>query len=347
MGRRARIPSSPYSCWGHPSPYSARLGEWKGNAMTRDPVYVGIDVAKAHLDVAVRPDGDAWQVVNDATGIAALVARLDGLQPALIVLEATGGYERPVTASLTAAGLPVAVVNPRQIRDFAKATGKLAKTDALDAHVLAHFAAAVRPMPRSLPDADTQVLAAILARRRQLVAMLTAEQNRLHTAPTAIRERIGAHIAWLAAELKEIDSELAQKIADDPSWRERDALLRSVPGVGPVLATTLLAELPQLGTLTRQQVAALAGVAPLNRDSGIRRGIRTVWGGRARVRGALYMAALVATRYNPVIRAFYDRLCATGKPKKVALTACMRKLLTILNAILAHHTPWESLAATS
>jgi len=315
--------------------------------MTDGSVCIGIDVAKARLDVAVRPDGDTWQTANDAHGIVALVARLDQLRPALIVLEATGGYERPVTASLVAAGLPVAVVNPRQIRDFAKATGKLAKTDTLDAHVLAHFADAVRPAPRPLPDADTQMLAAILGRRRQLVAMLTAEQNRLHIAPTAIRERIGAHIVWLEAELKEIDTALAQAIADDPTWRERDALLRSVPGVGPVLATTLLAELPQLGTLTRQQVAALAGVAPLNRDSGTRRGIRTVWGGRARVRGALYMAALVATRYNPVIRAFYTRLCAAGKPKKVALTACMRKLLTILNALLAHRTPWNPLASTT
>jgi transposase len=315
--------------------------------MTDESVFIGIDVAKAHLDVAVRPDGATWQVANDARGIADLVTRLDGRQPTVIVLEATGGYERPVTASLIAAGLPVAVVNPRQIRDFAKATGQLAKTDTLDAQVLAHFAAAVQPAPRPLPDAATQGLAAILARRRQLVAMLTAEQNRLHTAPTAIRERIGAHIAWLKEELADIDTQLARAIAADPTWRERDALLRSVPGVGPVLAVTLLAELPQLGSLSRHQVAALAGVAPLNRDSGTRRGIRTVWGGRARVRGALYMAALVATRYNPVIRAFYARLCAAGKPKKVALTACMRKLLTILNALLAHHTPWQSPVPTT
>lgn len=314
--------------------------------MTDGSVFIGIDVAKARLDVAVRPDGGTWQVANDASGIAALVAHLDQLRPTLVVLEATGGYERPVTASLVAAGVPVAVVNPRQIRDFAKATGKLAKTDTLDAHVLAHFADAVRPTPRPLPDADTRMLATILGRRRQVVAMLTAERNRLHTAPTTIRERIGAHIVWLEEELKEIDTALAQAIADDPTWRERDALLRSVPGVGPVLAVTLLAELPQLGALTRHQVAALAGVAPLNRDSGTRRGIRTVWGGRARVRGALYMAALVATRYNPVIRAFYARLCAAGKPKKVALTACMRKLLTILNALLAHRTPWNPSVST-
>lgn len=315
--------------------------------MTDSSVYVGIDVAKAHVDVAARPTMEPWRATNGAPGIARLVARLDHLRPTLIVLEATGGYERPVAAALTAGGLPVAVVNPRQVRDFAKATGRLAKTDTLDAHVLAHFAAAVQPPARPLPDADTQALAAILTRRRQLVAMRTAEENRLHTALAAIRARIAAHLAWLEAELKEIDAELAQAIADDPIWRERDALLRSVPGVGPVLAVTLLAELPQLGSLNRHQVAALAGVAPLNRDSGTRRGIRTVWGGRARVRGALYMAALVATRYNPVIRAFYERLCAAGKPKKVALTACMRKLLTILNALLAHRTPWQSPASTT
>lgn len=315
--------------------------------MTDTSVYVGIDVAKAHLDVAARPSGDPWRVTNDAAGIARLVARLDHLRPTLIVLEATGGYERPVAAALIAGGLPVAVVNPRQVRDFAKATGRLAKTDTLDAHVLAHFAAAVQPPARPLPDTDTQALAAILTRRRQLVAMRTAEENRLHTALAAIRARIAAHLAWLEAELKEIDAELAQAIADDPIWRERDALLRSVPGVGPVLAVTLLAALPQLGSLNRHQVAALAGVAPLNRDSGTRRGIRTVWGGRARVRGALSMAALVATRYNPVIRAFYERLCAAGKPKKVALTTCMRKLLTILNALLAHRTPWQSTASTT
>ncbi len=258
--------------------------------MTNGSVFVGIDVAKAHLDVAVRPDGDTWRVANDASGIAALVARLDQRRPTLVVLEATGGFERAVAAALSAGGLPVAVVNLRHAAqgapgDFAKATGKLAKIDTLDAQVLAHFAAAVQPPARPLPDADTQALAAILTRRRQLVTMLTAEENRLHTAPTAIRERIAAHLDWLEAELASVDRELAQAIQQDPAWREREALLRSVPGVGPVLAVTLLAELPQLGSLSRHQVAALAGVAPLNRDSGSHRGIRTVWGGRARVRG--------------------------------------------------------------
>lgn len=305
------------------------------------PLYVGIDVAKAHLDIALRPHTASWRVVNDAAGIAHLIARLDALHPALIVLEATGGYERPLVVALTAAALPVAVVNPRQVRDFAKATGKLAKTDALDAAVLAHFADAVRPAPRPVSDADTHALAAVLVRRRQLVAMRTAEQNRHHTALLPMQQRIAVHLAWLEAELDDLDKELVRVVQSDPVWREHAALLRGVPGVGPVLTTTLLAELPELGTLTRQQIAALVGVAPLNRDSGTRRGNRTVWGGRARVRGALYMAALVATRFNPVIRTFYTRLCEAGKPKKVALTACMRKLLTILNAILAHGTPWQ------
>jgi len=305
------------------------------------PLYVGIDVAKAHLDIALRPHTESWRVVNDVAGIAHLIARLDALHPALIMLEATGGYERALVVALTAAALPVAVVNPRQVRDFAKATGKLAKTDALDAAVLAHFADAVRPVPRPVSDAHTHALAAVLVRRRQLVAMRTAEQNRHHTALLPMQQRIAVHLAWLEAELDDLDKELVRVVQSDPVWREHAALLRSVPGVGPVLTTTLLAELPELGTLTRHQIAALVGVAPLNRDSGTRRGSRSVWGGRARVRGALYMAALVATRFNPVIRTFYTRLCEAGKPKKVALTACMRKLLTILNAILAHGTPWQ------
>jgi transposase len=310
--------------------------------MTTAPSYVGIDVAKGRLDLAMRPTGDHWHVANDATGIAQLVTRLDELRPALIALEATGGYERAVASALAGAGLPVAVVNPRQVRDFAKATGKLAKTDALDAGALAHFAEAVRPAPRTAPREQDQALAAVLARRRQVVTMLTAEQNRLHTAVAAVRDRIAAHIAWLEEELATLDGELARAIDADPSWRERDALLRSVPGVGPVLATTLLAELPELGGLSRHQVAALVGVAPLNRDSGTLRGKRTVWGGRARLRAVLYMGALVATRHNPQLRDFYARLCAAGKPKKVALTACMRKLLTILNAVLRHGLPWRT-----
>ena len=316
--------------------------------MTAAPCYVGIDVAKAQLAIAARPDGDGWAVANDPAGVTPLVARLHELQPALVGLEATGGYERPLTAAPAAAGLPAAVVNPRQTRDFAKATGKLAKTDALDARALAHFAEAVRPATRPGLRHRSEVLGAVLARRRQLVEMLTAEQNRLHTAMPAVRERIAAHVAWLEAELDGINQELARLIGEDPTWRERDALLRGVPGVGPVLSTTLLAELPELGALTRHEVAALAGAAPLNRDSGTLRGRRTVWGGRAQLRAVLYMGTLAATRFNPVIKAFYKRLCAAGKPKKVALTACMRKLLTILNAMLAHQEPWRpAVAATA
>lgn len=313
--------------------------------MTPTPCYVGIDVAKAHLDVAVRPGDDRWRVPNQDTEIARLVPRLQQLQPELVVLEATGGFERAVTAALAAAGLSVAVVNPRQVRDFAKATGRLAKTDVLDAQTLAHFAEAVRPTPRPLPDEQAQELAATLERRHQLIVMLTAEKNRWHLATGALRQRIEAHITWLETELADIDHDLDQTIRQSAIWRERDALLQSVPGIGPVVSSTLLAELPELGTLTRQQLAGLVGVAPLNRDSGARRGKRGVWGGRGRVRTALYMATLVASRYNPVIRAFYERLLQAGKPKKVALTACMRKLLTILNAMLMHHTSWKPASA--
>lgn len=309
--------------------------------MSPTPQYVGIDVAKRHLDVAVRPGAAHWQVANQETEIASLVQRLQELQPDLVVLEATGGFERLVTAALAAAHLPVVVVNPRQVRDFAKATGKLAKTDRLDAHTLAHFAEAVHPAPRPLPDQQAQELAATLERRQQLIVMLTAEKNRRHLATGSVRERIEAHITWLETELAELDQTLDRTIQQSDLWRERDALLQSVPGIGPVVSFSLLAELPELGTLTRQQLAGLVGVAPLHCDSGQRRGKRRVWGGRSRVRTALYMAALVASRYNPVIKAFYERLLHAGKPKKVALTACMRKLLTILNAMLQHRTAWN------
>ncbi len=309
--------------------------------MDPSPVFVGIDVSKAQLEVALRPTAERWAVPHEDPGIATLVERLRALTPALVVLEATGGLEIPLTGALAAAGLPVVVVNPRQVRDFAKATGQLAKTDALDAAVLAAFGEAVRPAPRPLPDPATQALSALVVRRRQLVEMLTAEKNRLGRAPRPIRGEIQAHIAWLERRLASLDADLGRAIRSSPLWREQDDLLRSVPGVGPVLARTLLASLPELGTLTRKQVAALVGVAPLNRDSGTLRGKRTVWGGRAHVRAALYMSALVATRRNPIIKAFYERLCVAGKAKKVALTACMRKLLTILNAMLKHRTPWQ------
>ena len=310
--------------------------------MTSLPRYVGIDVAQAHLDIALRPTGEQWRTATTEAAVADLVARLQAELPTLIVLEATGGLEIPVVAALAAAGLPVAVVNPRQVRAFAKAIGQLAKTDALDAQVLARFAEVVQPTPRTLPDEQTQALAALLARRRQIVAMLTAEQQRLERARPPVRGRVVAHIAWLEQELADLDDELRRTVQASPAWREQEALLRSAPGIGPVVATTLLAEVPELGRLNRKQISALVGVAPLNRDSGTLRGQRAVWGGRGRVRAALYMAALVAVRHNPVIRRFYQRLLAAGKAKKVALTACMHKLLIILNAMLHHRTPWSA-----
>jgi transposase len=303
--------------------------------------FVGIDVAKAQLDVAVQPSGPQWVTSNDATGISELVERLTGVAPALVVLEATGGREVPVAAALATAGLPVAVVNPRQVRDFARAIGQLAKTDALDAQVLARFAEVVRPQPRPLPDLQAQEFAALLTRRRQLVGMLTAERQRVHTAAPAVGAHIQRHVVWLEQELRDLDQLLRAQVQESSLWREQEDLLRSVPGIGPTTACTLLAELPELGRLDRKAIAALVGVAPLNCESGTLRGKRIVWGGRAQVRTALYMATLVATRHNPVIRAFYQRLCAAGKPKKLALVACMHKLLTILNAMVRHGTPWR------
>ena len=306
-----------------------------------DPIFVGIDVSKERLDIAVRPCGARDSVANDETGFVALVERLRTIQVALIVLEATGGLERHVVRALAAADLPVIVVNPRQVRDFAKATGQLAKTDRIDAEVLARFAEVVRPALRPLPDEVTLELRALIARRRQITDMLTAEKNRLPQAPKGVQKRIGAHIRWMQAELERIDTELDKAIRQSPIWREREDVLRSAPGIGPVVSRTLLADLPELGSLNRKQIAALVGVAPFNRDSGTLRGRRAVWGGRAHVRAALYMAALVASRRNPVIREFYKRLRAAGKAPKVALTACMRKLLTILNAMLKHRVPWS------
>jgi transposase len=307
-------------------------------------VFVGIDVSQARLDLAVRP-GTPWSVPHDEVAIATVVEQLVTLHPTLIVLEATGGMEIPLTSALATAGLPVVVVNPRQVRDFARASGLLAKTDALDAQVLAQFAEVMRPHPRPLPDTEARALAALLTRRRQLVEMLTAEKNRLLSAAASIRESLRAHISWLEGELQRTDTDLTDAIHHSPVWREKDELLRSVPGVGPVLTSTLLANLPELGTLTNKQIAALVGVAPLNRDSGTLRGRRTVWGGRAQVRAVLYMSAIVAARFNPVIRSFYQRLQRAGKAKKVALTACMRKLLTVLNAMLKHRTPWRQMEA--
>ena len=303
---------------------------------------MGIDVAKARVDVAIRPSCDAWSADYDERGISELVSCLLTAEPAAVLLEATGGLEVPLVSALAASSLPVVLVNPRQVRDFAKATGRLAKTDALDAQVLAHFAEAVRPPVRPLRDEETRDLDSLTTRRNQLITMLVAEKNRLRRASHPVRPGIRSHISWLEQELSELDKDLRKTLRRSPVWREKDDLLRSVPGVGEQLSLSLLAYLPELGTLNRKQIAALVGVAPFNRDSGPHRGKRNVWGGRTRVRAALYMAALVASRYNPVLRAFYQRLLAAGKPKKLALTACMRKLLTILNAMVKtgrHCTP--------
>jgi transposase len=314
---------------------------------TRSPVrhhrVVGIDVSKERLDVCSLPGGEVFCVANDQAGIDTLLARLllEGARPELVVLEATGRYERPAAAAIAAAEIAVAVVNPRQTRDFAKATGRLAKTDKIDAQILARFAEAVGPRPSVLPDEEAQALQAILNRRRQLLEMLVAEKNRLLMAAGGVASRIRAHVRWLEKEIDRADRELDEAIEASVAWKENEALLRSVPGVGPVLARTLLAELPELGALPHKRLSALVGVAPFNRDSGAFRGKREVWGGRAPVRAALYMGALVATRHNPVLKEFYGRLLKAGKPKKVALVACMRKLLSILNAMMRDRVAWH------
>ena len=305
------------------------------------PVFVGIDVSKAWVDVAVRPTGEAWRVDQDQEGVEALVLRLQAMSPQCIVMEATGGYEAPIAAALGAAGLPVAVVNPRQVRDFARSQGKLAKTDRLDAAVIAHFGQASGVTGQALRSPEARALEGLVARRRQIIQMRTAEQQRRQRALPVVREGIEEVIALLNRQVKEIDDELGRRLRESPLWREREDLLRSVPGIGPATVFSLLAELPELGSLDRREAAAVVGVAPLNRDSGKHRGSRRCWGGRGRGRAALYMAALVGVRYNPTLKEFYERLLRAGKPKKVALTACMRKLLTILNAMLKHHTAWN------
>ncbi len=304
-------------------------------------VFVGIDVSKHQLDVAVRPSGEMWSVATAPSAFEAFIQRVKALSPTLIVVEASGGLEAAVVAELAHAGLAVAVVNPKRVRDFARASGQLAKTDQLDAQVLAHFAEAIRPPMRPLPTADSEHLAALVTRRRQIIEMLTAERNRQHTAPGTMLERIARHIAWLTDELQALDDELRQFIDHTPPWHVTDDLLQSVPGVGPVTAMTLVADLPELGQLDRQEIAALVGVAPMNRDSGHKRGKRRTQGGRAHVRSVLYMAALSASRFNPVIRAFYTNLIQRGKEQKVALTACMRKLLVILNAMVKKQQSWR------
>lgn len=303
--------------------------------------YVGIDVSAAILDVAVH-EGSVSQVRNEASGIAELIGVLQEAAPTLIVLEATGAYHRNVTSALVTAGLPVAVVNPRQVRDFARSTGQLAKTDRLDAVLLARFAAVVRPTPRPVPSEATLELAALLERRRQLVEMLTAEKNRLAVARKPVRPSVQQIIRALEKALSSADEEIDRWIRQSPVWRAQEELLRSVPGVGPQTARLLIAALPELGRLTRREIAALVGVAPLACDSGTLRGRRRCWGGRSHVRAVLYMAALAAARFNPLLRIFYRRLRAAGKPVKVALTACMRRLITILNAMVKTQQHWHA-----
>ncbi len=303
--------------------------------------FVGIDVSQDRLDVAVLPEATAWQVSNDPAGIQTLLARLQDQPVGRVIVEATGGYEAPVVAALAAAGLPVVLINPRRARAFARAQGTDAKTDALDAKTLAHFGQALRPPVRPLPDATSQSLRALLVRRQQLVQMLTAEQNRLRLASACVRADLKEHIAWLQARLGHTDKELRQALQQSPLLREQDEILQSAPGVGAVTSQTLLLSLPELGRLNRKQIGSLVGVAPLNHDSGRHQGARRIGGGRGCVRSVLYMSALVGIRHNPLLRAFYRRLREAGKAKKVALTACMHKLLTLLNAMLRDKTRWQ------
>ena len=311
--------------------------------MEASDIFIGIDVSKERLDIGTYPSGQCQSVTHDDASIQGLVAQWKELRPRLIVLEATGGFERRISRALVNAELRFTIVNPRHVRNFAKATGQLAKTDRMDALMLARYAEAVRPAVRALPDEATQELKALTARRRQIIEMMVAEKNRLGSAPKAVKKRINIHLRWLEAELARANKELDQAIRQSPIWKENEDLLQSAPAIGPTVSRTLIAELPELGKLNRKQIAALVGIAPINRDSGKFKGRRSIWGGRSTVRACLYMAALVASRHNPTIHAFYKRLRTTGKCPKVALVACMRKLLTILNAMIKHRTPWSEL----
>ena len=308
--------------------------------MNNQESFVGIDVAKDWLDLGWQPGGQTEHIAHTEAAITGLCERLRQDAPTLIVLEATGGLETTLASMLASAGLPVAVVNPRQTRDYAKACGRLAKTDRIDALMLAAFAAAIRPQVRALPDEETRALGDLLARRRQLIDMRVQEKLRLERASTVQRISLKEHIAWLDERIARIDTDLTHTLRTSTLWREKDELIKAIPGIGPITRATLLAMLPELGRLTGKEIAALVGVAPFNRDSGKHHGERVIWGGRAQVRRLLYMAAVCAMRCNPVIKAFYLRLLARGKPAKVALTACMRKLLIIMNAMLKHHSPW-------
>ena len=308
---------------------------------TESFVVAGVDVAKATLDIADSISDAVWQSTNDLAGIGKVVTPLRKLKPDLIIVEATGRFEAKLVSALVAANLPVVVVNPRQVRAFARAKGILAKTDRIDARVLVSFGEAVRPEVRELKDEDALELQGLVARRHQLVTMLTAEKNRLTGAPVAVRKDIKEHVRWLEKRLADTDHQTRVKLESNPNWRAKDDLLQGVPGVGRVTSTSLMSGLPELGALNRRQIAALVGLAPFNRDSGQYRGRRTIWGGRAQVRCSLYMATISAIRCNPVIKPFYQRLRAAGKPPKVAITACMRKLLTILNTMVKNQASWN------
>ena len=308
--------------------------------MKTQPIFVGIDISKDRLDTFIRPQGISFSDPYTEHGIGILVERVAGFQPEVVLLEATGGYETQIAAALAHAKLPVVLINPRQVRDFAKATGKLAKTDRIDAMVLAHFAEAVHPEPRLLPDRDQKELAALMSRHCQLVDMVVMEKNRMHTTTKIVKNHIQAHLNWLQTELKNVDTELDDFIKKNPTLQRKVEIVTSVPGVGPALSKALISYLPELGTINRKEIAALVGVAPFNSDSGKHKGKRIIWGGRKQMRCLLYMGALVGTQHNPAIRTFYQRLCAAGKLPKVALTACMRKLLTILNAMVRSNTLW-------
>jgi transposase len=312
-----------------------------------DETFVGIDASKDFLDVAIVPSKEVFRVPYDASGLRTLVKRLSSARPTLVVMEATGGLELGVWTALVKAKMKVAVVNPRQVRDFARADGQLAKTDRIDAMILGRFASRMRPEARALPSAEQQEFSATVARRRQLLAMISAEENRLLRTARPLQKRIASHVTWLRHELADVDRDLSNRIAGNTEWRRKEELMRGIPGVGPILSRTLLAELPELGTLNRKQVAALVGVAPLACDSGLHRGRRRVWGGRAQLRSALYMAALVASRRNAVFSAFYKRLLKTGKPKKLALTAVMRRLVVVINAMLQQNVAWNPALAES
>jgi transposase len=309
--------------------------------------FIGIDVSKQQLEVAVHERDYKFHCPNKISSFDQLIAELIDLQPALIVLEATGGLEIPVVSALHAVGLPVVVVNPRQVRDFAKALGQFAKTDPLDARVLAHFAAAIKPPLRPIKLKEDRELDALTRRRGQLKEMLTDEKNRRGSAASDnVRDKIKEHIDWLEKSIAELDQQLKALLKGSASWQAKDEILQSVPGIGPVTSFSMIADLPELGTLNRQKISKLVGVAPLNRDSGQQRGTRHIYGGRAPLRSVLYMAALTASRHNPVIKEFYERLCANQKPFKVAITACMRKLLTIMNVMVRDNTCWKSKEAS-